>query len=184
MREKNKRTFIIIALVVTILFIGVGYAALRQALIITGTASIGDASWDVKITDIREGTMNGATTVEDSLDFDNTSATFSTVLAYPGASASYVVTIYNNGSIDAILDSISGVDTANQTAPTELVFSVSGVEEDVTTLDSKDTNQATVTVTWVPNEATGTGETIPTTTSKTATITLNYVQNPNPDETN
>lgn len=182
MREKNKRTFIIIALVVTILFIGVGYAALRQALVINGTASIGDASWDVKITDIKEGTLIGATTAENGLSHETTSATFSTILQYPGASASYVVTIANEGSINAILDSISGVDTANAAEPTELVFEVTGVNEG-TTLNAGATNTATVTVTWVPNEGAD-AESIPTTTTKQATITLNYVQNPNPDETN
>lgn len=179
MRESNKRTFIIIALVVTVLFIGIGYAALRQTLIINGTGSIGDATWNVQITGISDGDLNGATNVTPP-SYTATSATFSANLEYPGASATYEVSIANTGSIDAKLESITGVDTANTAEPSQIQFEVSGVSEGDTLAAETGTATAIVTVTWVAGTGTD-SDVIPTEKSKTATINLNYVQDPNPD---
>lgn len=180
MNDRNKKTFTIIALAVAILLIGIGYAALQQNLIINGTANIGDAKWDVKITNIEATSLNGASLVEEegvtNPSFTDTSATFNVDLEYPGASAEFAVTVTNAGSIDAILNSITGVEAANSAAPVEVQFEVTGVTEKVTTIDAGATNTVNVKVTWVSNGAEG-GDTIPETPSKTATITLNYVQN-------
>ena len=121
MNDRNKKTFTIIALAVAILLIGIGYAALQQNLIINGTANIGDAKWDVKITNIEATSLNGASLVEEegvtNPSFTDTSATFNVDLEYPGASAEFAVTVTNAGSIDAILNSITGVEAANSAAP-------------------------------------------------------------------
>ncbi|MBQ6817421.1 MAG: hypothetical protein IJO27_03225, partial [Bacilli bacterium] len=159
---------------------GVGYAFLQQDLVINGTANIGDAKWDVKITNIQSTSLVGATLVEKegvtNPSFTDTSATFNVDLEYPGASAEFAVTVTNAGSIDAILNSITGVDIANEALPVEIQFEVTGVTEKVTTLDAGATNTVNVKVTWVSNGE-GTEDTIPETPSKTATITLNYIQN-------
>lgn len=179
MRESNKRTFIIIALVVTVLFIGIGYAALRQTLIINGTGSIGDATWNVQITDISDGTLNGATDVAPPSS-TATSATFSANLQYPGASATYEISIANTGSIAAKLESITGVDTANAAEPSQIQFEVTGVKVGDTLAATNGTATAIVTVKWVAGEGEN-SDVIPETKTKTATINLNYVQDPNPD---
>lgn len=169
---KNKKNIIIGALVGVIMLMAVGYAALAQVLTINGKANI-DAEWDVEITGITEGTMTGATT-KGNLTFDSTSATFEVDLAYPGAKAVYNVAIENKGTIDAKLSSITGVDTANAADPVEIQYTVTGVAaNDV--LEAEDTTTAVVTVEWV--SATEGNDTIPETTTKTATINLNYVQN-------
>lgn len=167
----KKKNYVIGALLIAIVFMSVGYAALAQVLTINGTANI-DANWKVEITGIKEGTLTGATT--QSIDSNTTSATFSVDLAYPGATASYEVTIENKGTIDASLKSISGLDAANAALPSELQYSITGVSEG-DELASGATAKATVTVTWVASDADD--DTVPTQTSKTATITLNYVQN-------
>lgn len=167
----KKKNFIIGTLLAAIVLMSVGYAALAQVLTINGTANI-DANWDVEITGITEGTLKGATTK--TISSNASSATFSVDLAYPGATATYEIDIENKGTINATLESITGVDAANSALPTEVQYTVTGVTEG-DTLDSKATAKAIVTVTWVKSAAND--DTVPTTTSKTATINLNYVQN-------
>ena len=166
---KEKKNVLMIALLVAVVAMSVGYAALAQTLTINGTANI-SADWDVVITGIETVSTTGATLVDEPT-FDETSATFEVNLAYPGATATFDVTVENKGTIDAILDSITGVDTANALDPKYITYEVTGVAAN-DELDSGKTATATVTVTWAASE-----ETVPEdTVSKTATITLNYVQ--------
>lgn len=168
---KNKKNVFIAALLVAIVAMSVGYAALAQVISINGTANI-SANWDVEITSINETAATGATT--QSINSDATSATFNVDLAYPGATATYEINIENKGTINAVLDSISGIDAANSAQPSEIQYTITGVNTG-DTLDASDTAKALVTVTWINNNENT--DTVPTTTTKTATITLNYVQN-------
>ncbi|MNT04544.1 hypothetical protein D3C72_1391240 [compost metagenome] len=146
----------------------IGYAALAQLLTINGTANI-SASWDVKISDIKEGTLTGAVSKTAAVVAgDKLSASFDVDLQYPGSSATYIVTVQNAGSIDARLESITGIETANAAAPTELSYSIDAVENDL--LANGSTKDYIITVTWADSNQ------IPVTKTKTATITLNYVQ--------
>lgn len=166
----NRKTKNIILLLLLLIIVGmtVGYAALAQLLTINGTANI-TASWDIKITNIAEGTLNGATSKTAAVvSGDKLSATFDVNLLYPGASATYVITIKNAGTINARLESITGIDTANSAAPNEITYSISARENDA--LTSGDTVDYIVTVNWNDTNA------IPETKTKSATITLNYIQ--------
>lgn len=92
-------------------------------------------------------------------------------LAYPGASATYDITVTNDGSIPAVLTSIDGDDTANAASPTYITYTVTNVTDGTTLAGGGATNTATVTVEWDAGSSPGTsGE------SKTATINLNYDQ--------
>lgn len=165
-----KQKLIIGALVIVGLA-SIAYAAFSQSLTINGTGTTA-ADWDVKITGISVASSNGATQVNGSPTFNATSATFDVELAHPGASATFDVAIANEGTVDAILDSITpDIATINGAAPTDLTFTVTGVTAGTTTLDAGATNTATVKVEWNPNS------TVVSTQTKTATITLNYVQN-------
>ena len=98
-----------------------------------------------------------------------TSATFNVELEYPGAVANFDIVVENGGSIDAVLNSITGVDTANNTDPAEIKYTVTGISNG----DELTAGQSTtfrVTVEWLDSD------TIPEVKSKTATITLNYAQ--------
>lgn len=98
-----------------------------------------------------------------------TTATFDVNLLYPGASAQYIVTVANQGNINAVLTSVDGIDTANAAAPTDITYSINANADDE--LNAQSSKDYTVTVTWNANATT-----IPETKSKTATITLNYEQ--------
>lgn len=166
----KKRNFIIGGLLAAIVLMSVGYAALAQNLDILGTANV-SANWDIQVTDIKEGTMVGATTKD--IDFSDTQATFEVDLAYPGATAVYNVQVENKGTINAKLDSISGLDAINAANPVEIQYTVTGVSNN-TKLAAGAKNTATVTVTWVKKS--DNTDSVPSSTKKSATITLNYVQ--------
>jgi hypothetical protein len=165
---KNK---LLVAGIVIVGLASIAYASYSQILNVNGTGTA-SGDWDVAITSITQTSATGVT--ENSPpDFTGTSATFDVDLAYPGASATYEVTVTNNGSIPAILSSLTDLTTTNSAAPTYITYSTSGVTANSTTLAaSGGTNVLEVTVTWnsatSPDTSTG--------NSKAATITLNYDQ--------
>lgn len=164
---RNK--ILVIALVVVGLA-SVGYAAYTQTLAINGTGTA-NASWNVKITNIVRASATGVTDAT-APSYTDTSATFNANLAYPGATATYNVTVTNGGSIPAKLNSITDLTATNAAAPTYITYAVSGVTAGTTTLAAGATNTVQVTVTWdaASNPDTSTGN------SKSATINLGYVQ--------
>lgn len=170
MNRKTKDVLLII-LFLAVIGMSIGYAALSQLLTINGTANI-TANWDIKISNIVEGTLTGATSKTAAVVAgDKLSATFDVNLQYPGAIATYIVTVENTGTINAMLESVTGIDTANAANPTDVTFEINARENDV--LNSGATKDYTVTIKWAES-----AQTIPETKEKTATITLNYVQAP------
>ncbi len=169
MKTKNKNLLLVI-LLIAVVGMAIGYAALSQQLVINGTANI-TTEWDVHIEGITASSDNAANGATDTTTptYTATSATFDVNLAYPGASASYTVYVKNGGTIGAKLQDVTGVDTANSAEPTGITYTIDANAND--TLASGSTRNYTVTVTW---DADATQ--IPETKTKTATITLNYVQ--------
>lgn len=166
--NRKTKNIVLIILLIAIIGMTIGYAALAQLLTIKGTANI-TASWNVKISNIQEGTLTGAVSKTAAVVAgDKLSATFEVDLKYPGASASYIVTVENAGTINAMLESVNGIDSANASEPTDLVYSIDAKAND--TLNSGTTKEYMVTVQWEDSDQ------IPSTTTKSATITLNYVQ--------
>ena len=165
--RKNSKNVILLVLLVLVVGMAVGYAALSQALVINGTASI-TTEWKIMITDIKEGKMSGAES-KSTPSYTSTTATFDVNLLYPGASAQYVVTVANQGSINAKLVSVDGLDSANRATPSAITYSINSRENDP--LASGDTKDYIITVTWNADSTE-----LTQTKSKTATITLNYEQ--------
>jgi len=165
--RKSNKNIILLILLLVIVGMAVGYAALSQALVINGTANI-TTEWKVLFTNIEEGTLTGAES-KTAPSYTATTATFDVNLLYPGASAQYKVTVANQGSINAKLTSVDGIETANAVAPTDIKYTIDAQADD--TLAAGGTKVYTVTVTWD-----AASETIPETKTKTATITLNYEQ--------
>ena len=167
---KDRKNILIVALLLALVAMSIGYAAIADTLNISGTANIAK-NWDVKITDINTRVLTGANVKEGSPTFNNTSANFEVDLEYPGASASFDITVENAGRLNAILDSIEGIEEANLEGPDYIKYSITGVNEG-DLLDSNDTTTATVTVTWDASDDTTEENMV----SKTASINLNYIQ--------
>lgn len=180
--QSKKKNRVIIALVVIVAFMAVGYAILQQQLTINGTANI-DAKWKVEITGIEGSFSEGASNTMDddgmteiTPTFDATSATFNATLPVPGAEADYTITVTNNGTIPAMLNGLPEVDTINAQDPEQIQYVVEFADGDEGKyrLEPEESVQFVVAVYWDSNDEVGVTEPV----SKEATITLNYTQAP------
>lgn len=170
--KKHEKTdgkrLLIGTLLITIVIMSIGYAALSQQLNINGTAEI-SGTWNVAITDITMKGKTGNASEKTAASHTATTATFDVALTAPGDSMTFDVTVTNAGNLDAILDSV--VVTPEENGSPAIQYTVTGVTEKTTTLDHGTTNVVTVEVKWDP-----TATTMPAVLSKTLAVTLNYVQ--------
>ncbi len=167
MRTRQKQRIVIGTLCAVIIGLAVGYAVLSQQLTINGTGGIA-SDFNILFTDIQEGTMNGATTVNKQIT-NSTTATFTIDLKKPGDSGEYLITVENRGTIDAMVESIKGIDEANQSAPTDITFSISDIAVN-DKLKAKESKVFKVKVNWDSNSTS-----IPD-TNKDLTLKINFVQ--------
>ena len=167
--DEKKKNLLIITLLIAIISMSVGYAALAQVLNINGTANI-SAVWDVEITNIVLKNSIGAKEKQVPI-YDDRSATFNVDLSYPGAFAIYTVYVENKGTVDSELSSISGVEEANLENPNQIKYEV--VENSETNiLNAGEKTSFDVKVNWESVDK----DAIPLVTNKSATINLNYIQ--------
>ena len=167
-RSSVRRKNIILAiLMVMVVGMTIGYSALSSYLKINGTSNI-TSDFKVIFTDIQEGTMNGANTVKKEITAPTT-ATFQVNLEKPGSSAEYNVTVQNQGKLDAYLESIEGIDEANEKAPTDITFKISGITR-YTKLQVNESKTFKVIVTFDSSATSLPSE------SKQLTLKLNFAQ--------
>ena len=100
---KNYRNIIIITIIIIIIAMAVAYSAFATQLNINGQSKI-VGEWNIKITGI------SAENVSPGCDagtpkYSNTKAIFDAKLQKPGDTITYVITIKNAGTIDAVLSS-------------------------------------------------------------------------------
>lgn len=180
-KKRDVRNVMMVALVVAILVMAVGYAALSQKLTVNGTATIGDAQWKVRITDIAFDEANSSVdssvstqSLEDAVEGEGSiKAKFNVTLAAPGDKAVYNVTVKNLGTIEAELQSITDLTEINAADPSDIKFTVTPAEGNADTLAADATHEYTITVEWVKTEG---EQQVPTVTEKTAEIVFEYVQ--------
>lgn len=120
----NKKTIISIALCIGIFFMAVGYSILMTQLKINGSANI-TSTWDIRITGISNGTSVGSAYNIEEPSFTDTTAKFNVSLVNPGDSMTYTVTIKNNGTLTAILNSMD-ITTSGTDA---IIYEVTGLKE-------------------------------------------------------
>ena len=104
--KKNKK-YLLIGLIVICIFLmlGLGYALLSQNLEIQGTGII-TSDWNILITDIvTKDKSNTASNVTEPTH-SGTSATINAKFELPGDFISYDITVANQGTLNAVLDSI------------------------------------------------------------------------------
>lgn len=102
--KKSKKNYLLIALVVLLIALAVGYAAFSQTLQITGTAKA-QGSWDIHFTNesIDKNDTDNTVTLSDS----DHKLTVAVKLTKPGDKRTVTVDIVNEGSIDATLKSFT-----------------------------------------------------------------------------
>lgn len=124
MEEKKTKNVVIIALCLTLIFMGVGFAILSQNLTISTTGTI-SSSWDVHYDSFVDNTATGITATETAnegnvpadgitLDDSKHTATVKFNLVKPGDAVQYKAVIKNYGSIKAGLTTFSTTLKDNQ----------------------------------------------------------------------
>ena len=125
MGEKKTKNVVIIALCLTLIFMGVGFAALSQNINIEATGTVsGKTAWDIHYATfaLNEKGGNAADTTPEAtaggvkyLDTAKTTATVTFTLTAPRDYVEYKGTITNFGSIDAKLNTYtSSFNTENE----------------------------------------------------------------------
>ncbi len=104
--KKNKK-YLLIGLVVICIFLmlGLGYALLSQNLEIQGTGTI-TSDWNILITDIVTKDKSNTASNVTAPTHSGTSATMNAKFELPGDYISYDITVTNQGTLNAVLDSI------------------------------------------------------------------------------
>ena len=167
MRTRQKQRIIIGTLCAVIIGLAVGYAVLSSQLSINGTGGIA-SDFNILFTDIQEGTMNGATTINKQIT-NSTTAAFTIDLEKPSSNGEYLITVENRGNIDAYVESINGIEEANSTEPTDITFSIEDIKVN-DKLKAKESKVFKVKVVW-NSESTS----IPN-TNKDLTLSINFAQ--------
>lgn len=111
MKDNNGReikVLIVAALIISIVAIGIGFAAFTQTLNINGNAAVQTSSWKVKFSDLnaveKTGTANEVTAPTLS---DTTIETYDVTFKTPGDSVKYKFKVANTGSYDAKLTTVT-----------------------------------------------------------------------------
>ena len=163
--NRTNRNYIIAGLCMILLIMGVGYAAFQSQLKISGTSNIA-SNFLVKITDIQSTVQSGGASDAEAPTRTDTTATFKTNLVSPGDSMKYDITVENQGTMDAVLESIE-VNDGNNPA---ITFQTSGIENG----DELQVSQSDILTVIVSYDSSVTSQ--PENTSSTITVTLNYKQ--------
>ena len=170
MRTRKKQRIMIGTLCSILVGLAIGYAVLSQQLNIQGTGSV-ISNFQILFTEIKEGTMNGAKTIQKEIVGDTT-ANFVIDLKSPGSSGEYIITVENRGNIDAYVKDIKGVVDSNKKEPKDIQFSIDGLKVN-DKLKARETKTFKVKVNWDSNSTS-----IPE-TSKELSLTIDFVQDTN-----
>ena len=122
MRTNRKKT-IRIAVLILILLLGIGFAALKTTLKIDGTVNVDKTTWDVHFENVQPTTgsveANPAPTTN---NIDTTEMTYTIGFTKPGDFYEFTVDIVNNGTIDAMIEDVSNNAYANAQSTTPITL--------------------------------------------------------------
>ena len=177
LKNHAKQKFIALA-VLLILAISVGYAALSTTLTINGTANIASNSWLIYFTNVQvtSGSVT-ATTTPTTSGTSTITLTWAVNLQTPGDFYEYYVDVKNDGTIDAMIGSLSNTSLTTTQAKYlnyTVTYSDGAVIEQYDKLDSNETVTLKVRVEYKTDLN---PEDLPTeNTPVTLTYASNYVQ--------
>ena len=115
MSRKNKKTFIILVLLSSVVFMTLGYSLLSSRLTINSTNKV-TGKWDIQIEKIEATDIRGNAVSHDVIiSEDNLSAEFTVDLYNVGDYVEYTVVVKNKGNIKAKLNDIeTSVSNSNE----------------------------------------------------------------------
>ncbi len=98
-----KKRFYFRIILCIVLVLGIGYALITSNLSITGTSKLKGQTWDVYFANL---TYDASSNNSASIDEDNTTIRFNIDLSNPGADYTFYFDVFNDGTLDAMLDTI------------------------------------------------------------------------------
>lgn len=110
---KNNRKvlygLVALALLLSVVGISIGFAALSQDLVIEGTAEVVPANWEIIFKDLGDAVEvgGGQEDTEPQLTTTTRLDSFNVILTKPGDSVSYTFKVSNEGDIDAKFESMT-----------------------------------------------------------------------------
>ena len=106
----RKILYVILSVVLISIFsLTIVYAALFVSLNITGNAEVVASSWDIHLDNVQLNSQSATTTAPSITNA--TTASFSTTLNMPGDFYEFTIDVVNDGSIDAMIDSVTKTPT-------------------------------------------------------------------------
>lgn len=152
----NKKNILICGLVIAIVAMSIGYAALAQQLTVTTSSYISDVNWKIELTNATlDNTLSKGVTEISKPTIVGMTVAFDIQLASPGAQAVYKMKVKNEGTMNAYLKAIT---KANDT-DSSIKYTITGVRE-LNTLNADQEVEVTITIEWVGN-STNTNQTSP-----------------------
>ena len=123
MKENKKVLYglVALALVLSVVGISIGFAAMSTDLTINGSAEVVPSSWDIKFKDLSSPTITGnaEVTTAPTITSDTHIGNYAVKLTKPGDSVTYTFKVANDGTIDAKLtDFIKATPTFTGTGAT------------------------------------------------------------------
>lgn len=108
-KDKNSKVIAIIALLIAIAGLSVGFAALSTTLTINGSGTVNTSSWNVKFANLgaTPALTGTATEVTKPVLSDTKIETFDVSFMTPGDSITYTFDVANTGTYDARISSVT-----------------------------------------------------------------------------
>ena len=119
---RNKKKIMIGILCIAVLIMVVVYAAFMTRLTINGTGNI-TSTWNIEITSITSNITGTAYNITEPT-YSGTNATFNAGLIKPGDKIEYNITVTNNGSIDAIINTVDIKTTGSYV----ILYTIEGIQ--------------------------------------------------------
>ena len=126
---RKKKNSLILGMILLVLALGIGYAAISTTLNISGTTDVDSNTWNVYFDNVQ--VMSGSVAAEPpEIDTSLTTVSFSVHFTEPGQFYEFMVDAKNDGSIDAMIESVVKTVNGNTTIPNYLKYTVT-YEDDV-----------------------------------------------------
>ncbi len=112
--EKQVKVLAIVAILIAVVGLSLGFAAFSETLQINGTGEVSAANWDIHFENLAAGVTSGTAVEVTAPAIDGTTTViedYSVRFQTPGDSISYSFDVVNGGSFDAEITSLSELAT-------------------------------------------------------------------------